>query len=172
MKSRIFDFYFRRPIFWDYFLGLVLSLFPFFYFKLKLLELIPLEDTKGVLSDISNLGFTSAGFILTFLTLIITFKSSSTKKIEEFDRKDSRFEIFFASNLYYQTANYLKDCVKSLIFISIIGFLFKLFSLDKIILLCFVILAITILVLTLLRCLLILSKILQFQKNFESKSIQ
>ena len=59
-------------------------------------------------SDLANTGFTSAGFILTILTVIITFKSASRISKQNYQEDNTVFELFFASDLYFETVKILK----------------------------------------------------------------
>jgi hypothetical protein len=169
MKSRILDLYFKRPILWD----CLLSLFMVFliekllvYFKIGMPEK---DQILSVISDLSNISLTSSGFILTLLTLLITFKSSSRLKLEDANSDNSRFEIFFASHLYFVTVKLLKYCIISLIVVSIIGYCLKLVSVSNSGYLFKIgVVMLFLLVMTLLRCLLILTKVLELQKNTNS----
>lgn len=166
MKNKVLDYYFKRPIFWDVILALILVAIVYkitIYFGLG----IPTKDQLiSVISDLSNISLTSAGFILTLLTLLITFKSSSSSKIEDMTNDNSRFEIFFTSRLYFITVKLLKYCIISLIFISIIGYCLKLIDFkNNLFLFLTGVFILFILIITLLRCLLILTKILELQKH-------
>lgn len=159
------DKYFRRPVIWDYTLVLIiLSLHIFLKYKC-IIELPSNLDNGGIASDLSNISLTSAGFILTLLTVLITFKSGSNIGSENWKEAKNTFELFFASQLYFETVRHLKNCIKSLIVISIFGFTLKLIFDIDILLYYFNIGALIIIVLTLWRCLLILSKILKMQKR-------
>ncbi len=161
------DKYFKKPLFWDY---LLVVLVVSTLFTLYLFDKISLPENEFVVtisSDVSNIGFTSSGFILTLLTVLITFKGSSriTKKTSNTD--SSVFQMFFASDLYFDTVGHLKNCIKSLLAISILGYALKL-GLPKsyLYVLYFCNIAgLIIIVATLWRCLLILSKIIKIQEE-------
>ncbi|WP_418650140.1 hypothetical protein [Tenacibaculum aestuariivivum] len=117
-------------------------------------------------SDLSNIGLTCTGFILTLLTVLITFKSSSKVSKENYSNENSLFEMFFASDLYFMTVKILKNCIKSLIFISVFGYSLKLGLKQEYLKFTFFynVLGLTVLALTLWRCLMILTKILKMQE--------
>jgi len=129
---------------------------------------IPDDDYNlSMASDISNIGFTSAGFVLTFLTLLITFKSSSTTSKERGNETDTLFNLFLATALYEETIKHLKNAVKSLIFMAIIGYSFKLLlnPTYQYLTYYFNISGVFLTAITLWRCLIILTKILKMQKG-------
>lgn len=161
----ILDSYFKRPIFWDYTIAVIVVSIFLYADYLNRLRFPSIERSLSITSDLSNVGLTLAGFILTLLTVLITFKSASKISKEQYSEDDSVFELFFASDLYFITVRILKNCIKSLIFISVFGYAVKLSLPQE----CFKftffynIFALIILALSVWRCLLILSKILHLQ---------
>jgi hypothetical protein len=163
----LLDKYFIRPVFWDYTIALLfvciaaISNFMGFY-------CYPDRDYDlSVATDLASIGLTSSGFILTLLTVLITFKSSSNLTKEAIKEENTVFELFFTSDLYFETVKYLKNCFKSLVFISVLGFIFKIIVIKQVEHLFFYynIFCLTIIVMTLWRCVLILSKVLEMQKT-------
>src|SRR5690606_28374955 len=115
------------PLFWDYFISLVLI---FICHKLINVSIILLPNADKIISittDITNISLTISGFILTLLTVLITFKTSNNVKKIELDSDKPLFELFFATGLYFETTKHLKNCIKSLILISVLGFSLKIF---------------------------------------------
>ena len=161
------DFYFRRPVLLDIFFGLILCLSTYVLIQNNFLTFPDSDRILSITSDISNIGLTSAGFILTLLTVLISFKSGSKITKDNYKEENSVFEIFFASKLYFTTTRILKNSIKSLILVSITGFLIKtLIDQNQMhFLLFFNVFSITIIGLTLGRCLLIFSHILKLQDN-------
>lgn len=161
------DKYFKKPLFWDYLIVLfavVLAKYFLYFEKLS----IPKNNTIfSISSDISNISFTSAGFIITLTTVLITFKGGSRITKKNYDSSSSIFDLFFVSDLYFQTIKHLKNCIKSLIILSVFGYIVKLFiSCENDEFLYFYCIAgILIIALTLWRCLLILNTILDLQKQ-------
>lgn len=163
----ILDYYFRRPLFWDYLIAII---FTSFCIKLNHSEIIFLPnklDSINLTTDLTNISLTLSGFILTILTILITFKSSSNLKTTDINEDSSVFDLFFASNFYFETIKHLKNCIKSVLIIAIIGFGIKLFLVDKYkeYSFFFNIFGLIVTLLTIWRCLLILSKVLVLQKE-------
>lgn len=163
----ILDKYFSRPIFWDYTLCILSSILSIYLVSIEKLKLPCNEDTIAVTSDVTNISLTLSGFILTLLTVLITFKSSSKVKKIEKDSDEPVFNLFFASGYYFETVRHLKNCIKSLIFIAIIGFAIKLFlPIEyKPKAFFFNVIGLGIILLTISRCVLILSKVLDLQQE-------
>ena len=161
------DKYFKRPLIWDYsFATVFLMLVMFLHFKHYFN--IPKDDhIFSTTSDLCNVGFTLTGFILTLLTVLITFKSSSKINKNTEVETESVFDLFFATGLYYETVKHLKNCVKSLIFVSVIGYFLKIILSENNFqyLHFFNVFGLIIIVLTMIRSLLILTKIIHLQKN-------
>lgn len=165
------DYYFRRPVFWDYFISVTICALLIYLNQIKKFTLPSESDVISVTTDVITITLTLSGFILTLLTVLITFKTGSQIKKIEPENSESLFNLFFASGYYFETIKHLKNCIKSLIFIAVIGFGIKLFlpSDYRIKAFFFNAVGLCIIVLTIWRCLLILSKILDFQKEEDEK---
>jgi len=166
------DVYFRRPLFWDYFICIMLSIICFILYNKCVIKLPLTNDSTSITSDVTNISLTIAGFILTLLTVLITFKSSSKIKNIKLDNNETIFDLFFATGLYYETNKHLKNCIKSLLFIALTGFGLKLFlsTSFKQYIFFFNIIGLGIIILTMWRCLLILSKVLDLQKETDDNN--
>lgn len=162
----ILDKYFKHPVFWDYTISLFVVLTSMVLYYNEYFNLPKVERSISLTSDLSNVGLTSAGFILTLLTVLITFKSGSKITKENYTDNNSLFELFFVSDLYYITIKILKNCIKSLIFISVVGYGFKLGIKQSFLQYTFFynIFGLSIIALTLWRCVLILSKVMKMQE--------
>jgi hypothetical protein len=162
------DNYFKRPLFWDYFLAFVLVVITKLLCHFEVIFSPPIDTIKGIVADISMISFTSAGFILTLATVLITFKSNSKATKNNYNSTNSLFELFFASGLYYETIKHLSNCIKSLVVLSVLGYILRLLAHqhDELLFI-FCILGVVIIGFTLWRCLLILTKILNLQKENE-----
>lgn len=161
----ILDRYFKRPIFWDYLISIGTTMILIYCFIKGRLSLPEIQDSYSLTGDLTNIALTLAGFILTILTLLITFKDSSGNKTEE--QSESAFKKFFSTNFYFETVKHLKNCIKSIVVIAALGFLFKLFLLQdyRKYLFFYNVFGLIITILSVNRCLLILSQILKFQKD-------
>lgn len=157
--KRLLDFYFRFPVMIDYLLGITLVGTIHYYVKQCILS-IPKEETVfDYASEATTVLLTLAGFILTFLTVLITFK---TNNVDE-NRKPTLMEKFCQSSLYIDTTRLLKDGIKSLIFVTLIIYILRFVNVLGVWLLYYwVIFGIIVLLLTILRALFILDNILKF----------
>jgi hypothetical protein len=163
----ILDKYFKRPIFWDNFLAISISFASYALVKKCFLNTPSVIDSISLASDATNISLTISGFILTLLTILITFKSGSKIKKFKIDDDENLFDLFFATGLYHETVRHLKNCIKSLIYIAFIGFSLKLFTPvnHKSLIFYFNISGLTIIIMTMWRCLLILSKVMEMQNE-------
>ncbi len=155
----ILDYYFKRPVLWDYLFSIIISSGLFYLFYDCRISIPKDSDSYSLTGDISNVAFTLAGFILTILTVLITFKDSTGERI------DNVFARFFNSDYYHQSVEHLKNCIKSIIIVAIIGFFLKIFVIEsyRIYLFFYNIFALIITFLSVWRCIMILSKILVLQ---------
>lgn len=117
----ILDKYFTKPVFWDFCISIAITLFVFYSITNGWIQLPKVADTYSLTGDLTNIALTLAGFILTILTVLITFKDNSTSRGESNDQ--TAFGRFFASDFYYETIKHLKNCIKEIISIASVGFL-------------------------------------------------
>ena len=164
----LLDKYFTRPVFWDYVIATILVVLASF-FNYNGFFCFPSDtDSLDIATDLTNIGLTSSGFILTLLTVMITFKSSSSSlNKQNITDSNSIFELFFVSDLYFETVKHLKNCFKSMIVISVVGFFFKIVISEtyRYFFFFYNIICLTIIAMTLWRCILILSKVLDMQSK-------
>lgn len=162
----IIDHYFKNPIVIDYTIAGGAATAIFWSWNKYNFCLPKLDQSLSVLTDLTTISLTLAGFILTLLTVLITFKSGSKIQKIEVDSKESIFDMFFATGLYFETVRHLKNCIKSLIFIGFVGFTLKLGILTFIETEIFYFNAFSIIIIffTTWRCMLILGTVLNLQK--------
>jgi hypothetical protein len=161
------DNYFNRPLLYDYSLALIACLIFLVLNNTQNFDLPSAETTLSTTTDLSTVSLTLAGFVLTLLTVLITFKTGARIPNGIQNNDVPLFDLFFSTNLYYQTIDLLKGCIKSLMFIAVLGFSLKLLiypSFTKYIFFSNVTVLI-IIVMTLWRSLLILTKIVNLQKD-------
>lgn len=115
MQTRILDKYYKRPILYDIIISLVVILGIGFLQDRNYISLNFDSDSN----DISTIGLTVSGFILTLLSILLTLKSRSILDNEK--NYNNNFEVFLASNLYSKSIKILKKGVVILIFISLIS---------------------------------------------------
>ena len=166
------DRYFNYPLIIDILISAFASILSFIFLKYSVISLPSSDLLLSTTSDIANVSFTSAGFVLTFLTLLVSFKSSTkpfkknkNKSLEDNYKDETLFNLFLSSSLYNETIRHLKNGVKELIIIAIIGYLIKLtLPVNFIeILFFFNISGLVLIALVLWRCLLVLSGVLKVQ---------
>ena len=159
------NYYFKFPIFFDLLIASFIALILKYCIAFDLLNFPDETQNLSLTSDLANISLTSAGFVLTLLTVLITFKSSSKITKESKISDQSVFELFFATKLYGQTVHILKYCVISLLVISLFGYVLKLMipGQETKVFFYFNSCSIVILFLTLCRCLFILNRIIRFQ---------
>ena len=159
--SKLLDRYYKRPVLYDILLnvlvicGLIgLERYDVFHF-----------DFNEKSNDIATIGLTIAGFILTLLTILLTLKSNSILSSEKDEL--NAFEIFLASDLYSKSVAILKNGVIILIIVSFVTLgtgtltndIYKEFGLYiNVVCLLFILL-------TFLRCFIILNLIFDMQNN-------
>ncbi len=163
------DKYFKRPVFWDYFIGISISGIIIFLVKKTGFQIPKDETIISIVSDLSTVALTLSGFILTLLTVLISFKSTAKSKKDVNFESDTLYEIFYSTDLYFETVRHLKNAIISLTFTAVIGYTLKL-TLDSkcyIVLFAFNLFSLIVIFLTLWRCLLILSKIIKIQKEHQ-----
>jgi hypothetical protein len=163
----IIDYYFRNPILIDYSIAIGAATGIFWVWDKYNISLPKIDQSISVLTDLTTISLTLAGFILTLLTVLITFKSGSKAEKLEVDSNEPLFDMFFATGLYFETVRHLKNCIKSLIFIGFVGFTLKLGVLIFIQteIFYFNAFSIIIILLSAYRCLLILGTVLNLQKS-------
>lgn len=161
------DRYFKRPVFWDYFLAISMSGIIMLLLKRNVFHIPKEEIILSIASDLSTVSLTLSGFILTLLTVLISFKSTAKSRKDIKLESDTLYEIFYSTDLYFETVRHLKNAIISLTFIAIIGFGLKLTLESRfyIFLFIFNLLSLVVIFFTLWRCLLILSKIIKIQKD-------
>lgn len=161
------DRYFKHPIFWDYFLSII-GITTALFLQHKGVITMPKEEyVYSIISDLSTVSLTMVGFILTLVTVLISFKSSRKIAQPSDKEKDSVFDIFFASILYFDTIKHLKNGIKSLTVVALTGYTLKLtvdhLKYEILFLFCFG--AIVIMIMTIGRSLFILSQIIKIQQS-------
>lgn len=160
------DKYFKRPIFWGYFLATLISVSITFIVRIEQLKIAKEESLYSIVSDLSTVSLTLAGFILTLLTVLISFKSPAKSKGDINLGTDNLYIIFFSTELYFETVKHLKNAVISLTLIAISGYVLKLMLNPKDYSFLFTsnVFSVVIIFQSLGRCLIILSKIIKIQE--------
>jgi len=160
------ELYLKRPVLFDLAIGILLVLLYVLGIEKLFLKYPSAQSGIEILTDVSNLSFTSAGFVLTILTILITFKAGSRKK-KKIKDYDSALDLFFQTPLYKTTTQHLKNCIISLLVIAVMGYLLKAIApQDKFIYVFqYTIFSLSILSLTLMRGILLMNKVLKLQNK-------
>lgn len=161
----ILDHYFRRPLLYDYVISSLVLGTLFFLYQKRIILIPKAAASAEFSSDIATLGLTISGFILTLITILISFKSNQLSNEEKLTNNSSPFKIFLASIHYKTSIGILKNGVISLIVVSFTIYL-ALISLQAEQLIClffFNILGLLIILATFFRCFYILDLVLKMQ---------
>lgn len=167
MKKAI-DIYLRRPILVD--LGIVLlavGLIVLMEVKYSI-NLPALEKVKGLSNEIGGASITIAGFVLTILALLITFKHD----YREMDSgTETRMSIFFNSPLYFKAVKLYKDAVIVLVVIFVLLLSLQFFESEKIQsgFKYFSLSSLILTAITFIRCIFILSLVIKLQEEKDSE---
>ena len=159
------DLYFKRPILVDYIISVIIisGIVTLDYFDI--FNLPSSEKSSDFASDIGAIGLTVSGFILTLITILISFKSGQIIAEEKLTNSSSPFKIFLASPLYGRSIDILKYGVLSLVLVSFLIYILKLSLDDKYLVYIFHvnILGLIIILMTFLRCFFVLGIIMKMQ---------
>ena len=161
------DKYLKRPLLYDYIIAFIICAFFYWLIYLGKINFPKPENSLSTTTDLATISLTLAGFVLTLLTVLVTFKTGAKIPNGTSNEDIPLFDLFFSTPLYYKTTDLLKGCIKSLIFISILGFSLKLLLSEQLVKYLFFsnVLGLIIIALTLYRSLLILTNIVNLQKE-------
>ena len=73
----ILDIYFRKPVFWDFLTATIITFILYILYKNSHIALPENQDSYSLAGDLTNITLTLSGFILTILTVLITFKDNT-----------------------------------------------------------------------------------------------
>lgn len=106
MKS-ILNNYIKRPLLWDIFISLVVSIvFHFIKVKFSFSVLLTKEDFRSTLTDILSTSISLAGFILASLTIIVTFKENISHKIKSATPESLNTESLSGIEILFESKHY------------------------------------------------------------------
>lgn len=161
--ASILDRYFKYPLLWDTAIASSSTLVVDLLLRKGLIVRQEFAIVSGWIGDMANAGLTSAGFILTCLTILVTFKSTLTRPSAA---EDSTFNQFFDSSLYHRTIIILKWCVYSVLLVSGGCYFLRLLVHDGTSLLIkYFAFGAVVLLLSLWRCVLVLGLVLRLQRG-------
>lgn len=181
VRNFLLDIFFISPIIFDLLFAIFIIAVSYFLKQHSLLKID--NDTKfdQIAFQIGTSCITIAGFILTILTIVVTFKSIEESKQkskaveseEEINKaRNSKIQLFFTSDLYFKTVKVLQQSVSVLVLLFAILILTVIFdksiSNDNKFFLNIGCLSITILIV--LRCILTLKLIIRLQIGNKSEN--
>mgnify|MGYP006433295053 CR=1 FL=1 len=160
------DKYLLKPLQYDTLISSLIIVCVLFSAHLNFLTIPNFNFINKILADLSTVSFTSLGFILTILSVLITFKNNSNKQ-EKLKNYKSAFDLFFETNLYSKTTNLFKNSIIILFITSILSFFIRLFSINvsNYILFAFCLALVFFILGSLFRCFLVLNQILKLQNK-------
>jgi len=164
------NFYFKRPIANDYLIAGIVVIVTWYLLSCNYFTIPKADRLFSTVSDMSTIALTMAGFILTLTTVLISFKSTNKIDKTNVQESDKVFDLFFASKLYFDTIKILNNAIKSLSTIALFGYMLKLAISESFLLqlYLFCILGIVVIVLTVIRCVIILTTIVKMQEEKNS----
>ena len=159
--NNLLDKYYNRPLLYDFLLNCIVVTVVYILQRKEVIYFNFDEESN----DISTIGLTVSGFILTLLTILLTLKSNSILSNDKSNR--NAFEIFLASNLYKKSISILKNAVMILLIISFISLAIGTLAMNIYIQygLYINIVCLIFIMLTFWRCFHILNLILKMQNN-------
>lgn len=169
--TKLLDYYFRNTLLYDILIGIIVCITYYtIYSKEEILTPPSDEDIKDIASETITIILTITGFVLTFLTIIITFKEN-VKKEQVFDCNSPDIQnIFYNSKLYPETVKHIKNTVKSLIISCVIIYMTRLFLYQNHEIIYFSTLyGISILIVSIVKSLFIINKVIDFQSMKDQK---
>lgn len=165
--------YYKRPILFDYIASSVIigGIVALNYYSL--FNLPDADKSIDFASDVAAIGLTVSGFILTLITILITFKSGQLLSEEGLTNGSSPFKIFLASSLYNKSVSILKYGVLSLVIVSFFLYALKLFLSPRYLEYVFYsnVLGLVIMLATFVRCFYVLGIIMRMQNNFTNDTL-
>lgn len=167
---KLIDRYFEHPVIWDFAISGGLAFFGAICVTRGFLAVPTVDHLYSTVSDMSTISLTMGGFILTLVTLLISFKSTNKIDKSNVQETDKVFDLFFASPFYFRTIKILNNSIKSLVVVALIGYILKL-SLTQttaFALFLYCIFGIAVIILTVVRCVVILSTIVAMQEERET----
>lgn len=125
------DFLYRYPLIVDTFLGVIFCMAIKFYEKNYGYLNIYKSYDNSICSDLGSIGLTLSGFLITVVTILVSFKTTSLIEQSELKKNSNSFLIFISSPLYFQSVRFINKSVIILVVASILNYLLKIFIIPK-----------------------------------------
>lgn len=171
--NKVLDGYYKRPLIWDLLIA-VLTCVAIEWFlrpRLSFLHFPKCDTVLDLLSDLANTSISLAGFVLAALTIVVTFRDNMQHKEATLDvnkREElSALELLFLSRHYYGIVKVFSWATMILVAVFIVAALLKLahVELGDVPLFYGAVFLMTVLSLTILRCLYVLFRIVRLQST-------
>lgn len=172
-KNKIGDFYFNSQLLIDISTCLIIVLTIHILRRQNIVSFLIDDSIKDVAINIGLACVTIAGFILTILTIMVTFKNSRDEKSisESQNVSNDKTTLFYSSPLYFKSVAIMRKSVLILILVFITLFGIRIFQA------CFsikelwysVVVGTCLTILTFIRCILLLKLIITLQIGFPQK---
>lgn len=172
LRNKVMDIFFVNPYVFDVIFSLFIVGVVYFLDKNGIISICGIEDINKIISSVGVSCITLTGFVLTILTIVVTFKNTEDSKkqkniISDTDIADNqtKIELFFNSDLYYKTVRILQQSVSGLVFIFVLFVFMELFfkSLPKNLIVYTTIGGVIFTILIISRCIITLKLIINLQ---------
>ena len=169
--NKLLDGYYKRPLLWDLLLAATACVTIEWLLRprLSFLKFPECTTVLDLLSDLASTSISLAGFVLAALTIVVTFRDNMQHKgvtLDEQQKQDlTALELLFLSRHYYGIVKVFSWATLILVAIFILAALTKLAHLEMGIVPLFywAVFLMTVLSLTILRCLFVLFRIVRLQ---------
>ena len=122
------DYLYKYPLLVDSLIGLIFCSLIKYYEKTNgYLNIYKAYDIS-ICSDLGSIGLTLSGFLITIVTILVSFKTTSLIEEVELKKNSSSFLIFISSPLYFQTVKFINKSVIILVLVSILNYILKIFN--------------------------------------------
>jgi|SRR5690554_1034467 len=164
---RILDVLYKYPLIVDTILGSAfcggIKLYENNYGYLNIYQAYDVS----ICSDLGSIGLTLSGFLITIVTILVSFKTSSLIEQAELKKNSNSFLIFISSPLYFQTVRFINKSVIILVLVSILNYLLKIFIIPEFNYVLFYVNVITVILIltTFIRSIYIIGLIIKMQKQ-------
>lgn len=127
MKKNSLDILYKYPILVDTILGILFCVIIKLYeSKYGYLSIYKSYDVS-ICSDLGAIGLTISGFLITIVTILVSFKTSSLIDKTDLKKDSNSFLIFISSPFYFQTVKFINKSVIILVILSITNYILKIF---------------------------------------------
>lgn len=161
------DVLYKYPLIVDTILGaLVCAGIKYYENQFGILKIYSSYDIS-ICSDLGSIGLTLSGFLITIVTILVSFKTSSLVEQNELKKNSNSFLIFISSPLYFQTVRFINKSVIILVLVSVLNYLLKIFVIPEYNYIIFYVNVITVILIltTFIRSIYILGLIIKMQKQ-------